>query len=420
MAGEVTLQCTLARDNAMVTNTPQMAYVLMEAKPTGAMANVQMPLNFSLVLDRSGSMSGEPLRNLKEAVKEILDRIQPQDIVSISIFDDQAEVVVPSQPVTNAAYLKTVVDGIEDRGGTEMSKGMNLGLAEVQKNLRPDRVSRILLLTDGQTWEDESNCERLASQAGSIGVPILALGLGSGDWNAALLDTIARASGGHSDFIDQPSKIRTVFTQALQSMQATVVTNAHLTLRLTGGVAPRQVWRVVPLITKLDHRAISERDIQVDLGDLEKKQGQSVLAELTVPPRGAGRYRIAQAEITYDVPAAGLSNERERADILLNFSPDQALAQQVNPRVMNIVEKVTAFKLQTQALDEAAMNNLIGATQKLRAAATILLDMGESELAQSALQEAESLEKGGQMSAQGTKKLHYETQKLTQKLDGLP
>lgn len=420
MAGEVTLQCTLAREYAMVTNTSQLAYVLMEAKPTGAVANVQMPLNFSLVLDRSGSMSGEPLSNLKEAVKQILDRMQPQDIVSISIFDDQAEVVVPSQPVTNAAHLKAVVDGIQDRGGTEMSKGMNLGLTEVQKNLHQGRVSRILLLTDGQTWEDESNCERLASQAGGMGVPILALGLGSGDWNSALLDTIARASGGESDFIDQPSKITSVFSDALQSMQATVVTNAHLTLRLTGGVAPKQVWRVVPLISKLDHRAISDRDIQVDLGDLEKEQGQSVLAELTVPPRGAGRYRIAQADISYDVPAAGLTNQRERADILLNFSSDPALTQQNTPRVMNIVEKVVAFKLQTQALDEAAVNNVVGATQKLRAAATILLDMGEADLAQSALQEAESLEQGRQMSSQGTKKLHYETRKLTQKLDDLP
>jgi Ca-activated chloride channel family protein len=418
MAGEMTLQCTLARENALATNTPQLAYVLMEARPTGAMANVQMPLNFSLVLDHSGSMSGQPLHSLKEAVKLLLGQMKPQDVVSIVLFEERAQVLVPGQPLSNVAHLQAVVDSIREAGGTKMSEGMNLGLAEVQKNLQGNRVNRILLFTDGQTWEDESRCEALAVQAGGMGVPIVALGLGL-EWNDRLLDSIARASQGVSDKIDTPQQIVPVFSKALQSMQATVVTNAQLTLRLVGGVAPRQVWRVVPLITRLDHRAISDRDIQVYLGDMEKDQGQSVLAELTLPPRGVGRYRLAQAEVAYDVPMAGLTGQQVRADVLANFTADPALAQQANPRVMNIVEKVTAFKLQTQALDEAAVHNIAAATQKLRAAATILLDMGETELAQTAQQALQNLQQQGQVGQVETKKLRYETQKLTQKLDDL-
>jgi Ca-activated chloride channel family protein len=84
---------------------------------------------------------------------------------------------------------------------------------------------------------------------------------------------------------------------------------------------------------------------------------------------------------------------------------------------MNVVEKVTAFKLQTRALEEAKMGNVAGASQKLRAAATRLLELGEEDLAQSALDEAENLEKSGQMSSHGTKKLRYETRKLTQRLN---
>jgi Ca-activated chloride channel family protein len=77
---------------------------------------------------------------------------------------------------------------------------------------------------------------------------------------------------------------------------------------------------------------------------------------------------------------------------------------------------VTAFKLQTRALEEARLGNVAGATQKLRAAATRLLELGEEDLAQAALQEAENLETQGAMSSAGTKKLRYETRKLTQKL----
>jgi Ca-activated chloride channel family protein len=399
-----------------VINTPQLTYVLIEAKPTGVMANVQMPLNFSLVLDHSGSMAGEKLKNLKEAVKLVLDQLQPQDHVSIIVFDDKADVISPSQPVTNPGHLKSLVDGIKDRGGTEMSGGMKLGLTEVQKALEPSRVSRILLLTDGQTFGDEDRCRQLGADAGQRGIPITALGLGD-DWNSELLDAIAEASGGVSDFIEDPHAIQRHFQSTVQSMQATVVNNAQLILRLVGGVNPRQVWRVIPLISQLSPTALSDRDAQVHLGDLEKEQGQAVLVELMLPPRPAGRYRIAQAEVSYDVPAAGVVGEKARSDILLTFTADPALAQQYDPRVMNLVEKVTAFKLQTRALDDARVGNIAGATQKLRAAATRLLDMGEAELAAAAQEEANRLEQEGQMSAAGTKKLQYGTRKLTQKLD---
>jgi Ca-activated chloride channel family protein len=293
---------------------------------------------------------------------------------------------------------------------------MQLGLAEVQKALAPTRVSRILLLTDGQTYGDEDRCKQLAADAGRLGVPITALGLGD-DWNSQLLDAIAQASGGESDQVDAPTKVQQVFQKALQSMKGTVVNNALLILRLVGGITPRQVWRVIPLIAQLSPKSLSDRDVQVPLGDLEKDTGQAVLVELMLPARPAGRYRIAQAEVSYDVPAARIVGEKVRSDVLLAFTDDALLAQQYDPRVMNLVEKVTAFKLQTRALDEAQAGNLAGATQKLRAAATRLLEMGETDLAAAAQTEAQRLEQGQGLSAAGAKKLQYQTRKLTQKLD---
>jgi len=124
-----------------------------------------------------------------------------------------------------------------------------------------------------------------------------------------------------------------------------------------------------------------------------------------------------QAEVSYDIIALGRTGEKARVDVVLEFTSDLARASQVNPYVMNIVEKVTAHRLQTQALDEAAVGNIAGATQKLRAAATRLLELGEEELARTALEEAQRLEEGKGLSSAGTKKLRYETRKLTQKLE---
>jgi Ca-activated chloride channel family protein len=101
----------------------------------------------------------------------------------------------------------------------------------------------------------------------------------------------------------------------------------------------------------------------------------------------------------------------------VQYSDDPWAGTQTDARVMNVVEKVSAHRLQTRALQEAQAGNIPGATVKLRAAATRLLNMGEDELAEAALQEAENLERQGQLSAAGTKKLRYETRKLTQKLE---
>jgi len=100
----------------------------------------------------------------------------------------------------------------------------------------------------------------------------------------------------------------------------------------------------------------------------------------------------------------------------LTFVDDPAQANQTNPRMMNIIERVVAHKLQTQALDEAAMGNAKKATQRLRAAATRLLELGENDLAQAANQQAQQIEEAGQIDPAAAQKMRYATKKLTESL----
>lgn len=416
MAGEVNLSSTLNNTTLQTLPTTQLVYVLLHVQPTGTGVATQTALNFGLVLDRSGSMSGTNIQNLRSAVKQILGRMGPQDLVSLVVFDDKVDVLVPSQPVTNPAQLQGQVDQITDRGGTEMSKGIRKGLEQIRAGATPDRNSHMILLTDGETWGDEEVCKELATECAQAGISISAFGLGN-EWNQELLEAIAHNSNGNANYLERPESIGIEFERTLSSVQNTTITNANLTLRLVQGVTPRTAWRVVPQISMLDARNLSERDIQLNLGDLEAGTGQSVLVELVMPPRNAGTFRIAQAEVSYDVPSAGLIGERERQDIILNLTDDPAQVQPLNPQVMNLVEKVSVFKLQTRALSEAQAGNIGKATQQLRVAATRLLEMGEADLAQAAQEEVASLEQQGAMTSAGTKKLHYGTRKLTQRLD---
>lgn len=412
MADDVTMTATWGRAPLPTSNTPQVAYLLVEAQP--AAASEAIPQNLCFVLDRSGSMQGAKLAALKDATKRVIDMLTPADIVSVVIFDDTVQTLLPATAATDKAALQAAIDTIEESGGTAMSGGMRAGQAELQKNQTPDRISSMLLLTDGQTWGDEESCRQIATELGSASVKITALGLGA-EWNEKLLDDVAEATGGLSDYIAEPSKIAAFFQRAVRAAQGTVARDARLLLRLSRDASPRAVHRATPTIANLGYQPIGQNEVAVRMGDLEAGATASVVIDLMIQPRPAGNFRIAQAELHY-TPVGSTGEQIIKQDILLDITSD-ANAPVFDPRVMNLVEKVTAFKLQTRALSEAEAGNISGATQKLRAAATRLLDLGELELARTAEAQATQLEQGGAVNAETQKELKYATRRLTQKLE---
>jgi Ca-activated chloride channel family protein len=410
MPGEVTLAHQLGKDYMPVTGGSQLAYVLLEAKPTEMMAQVRMPLNFALVIDHSGSMKGAKLRNVREAVKMVIDRLEPTDYISVVIFDDTAQVIIPSMPANDSVGMKAAIDRIQDAGGTTMSLGMIQGLGELRRWNIPNAVNRMILLTDGVTYGDTDRCRQLAREAASSGIAIYPLGIGS-DWDEGLLDDIGQLSGGMpAEFIKSPADAMSIFEQQIQSAVAVAVRNATLTLRLPAGVTPRKAVKVLPIIRDTDGSALSDRQVVVQLGDLEKDTPQSVLVELMIDPRPAGLFRIAQAELTYDVPTVGLTGEKIREDIKVTFSNDTNLTAQVNATVMNFAEKSNAQRLVTRILDEYKRTGK--ATTRLAPNVTRVLDA-------ETLSAIDQINQGQQISQEQVKSIGNKTRKLTQRLDDL-
>jgi Ca-activated chloride channel family protein len=359
-------------------------------------------------------MKGEKIERVRRATSLALDLLGPQDIVSVVIFDHRTEVLIPAGPVHNREDLQQRISRIRDAGGTKIAPAVDKALHEIEKE-RGSSIRRLILLTDGQT-EHEKECLLRSDDAARLGVPITALGVGR-DWNEDLLIEMANRSGGTADYIARPDEITEYFQNTVQRAQATVVQNTALTLRLVQGVTPRAVWQVIPLISNMGYRPISDRDVNVQLGELESGQGRTVLIELLVDPRPIGQYRVGQTEVSYDVPALNLIQEKARTDIILTFTSDPGQLKQVTPAVMNIVEKVSAFKLQTRALKDLQSGDVSGATQKLKSAVTRLLNQGEVELAQTMQQEVANLEQSGQLSSEGQKTIKFGTRKTVRLSD---
>ncbi len=174
-----------------------------------------------------------------------------------------------------------------------------------------------------------------------------------------------------------------------------------------------RAFATVPMISEVTGKALKGANIVADLGSLDGRRGQAFLVEARVPAGKAGKFRLGQLDVTYDAPSEGIKGRSIKSDLLVTFTDDAAAAAKVNAEVMNLVERVNAFKLQTRALTEAEAGNIAAATQKLQSAATVFLNMGEDELAEAAEQEILSLKKTGTLTTAGTKKLEYGTRKLT-------
>ena len=410
MPGEVTLEHQVGKDFMPVTGGSQVAYVLVEARPTQMMAQVRMPLNFALVLDHSGSMKGAKLKNVKEAVKMVIGRLEPTDYVSVVIFDDTSQVIIPSMPANDKPGMQAAIDQIRDAGGTTMSLGMIQGLNELRRWHIPNAVNRMILLTDGVTYGDSDRCRQLARDAASAGIAIYPLGIGA-DWDEDLLDSVGQLSGGMpAEFIRNATDALTIFEQQLQSAVDVAIRNATLILRLPVGVSPKKAVKVLPIISDLGQSVLSDRQVVIPLGDLEKDKPQSVLVELMIDPRPAGLFRIMQAELSYDVPIANLEGEKIRDDIKVTFTMDANQSVPVNAYVMNFAEKANAHRLVTRVLEEYKRTGK--ATTRLAPNVTRVLD----EETQAAL---EQINQGQQISQEQVKSIGNKTRKLTQRLDDI-
>jgi Ca-activated chloride channel homolog len=410
MPGEVTLTHQVGKDYMPVTGGSQLAYVLVEMKPTELMAQVRMPLNFALVLDHSGSMKGAKLKNVKEAVKMVIDRLEPTDYVSVVIFDDTSQVIIPSMPCNDKPGMKAAIDQIRDAGGTTMSLGMIQGLNELRRWNIPNAINRMILLTDGVTYGDSDRCRQLSRDAAAAGISIYPLGIGS-DWDEDLLDNIGQLSGGMpAEFIQNPNDALNLFQQQVQSAVDVAIRNATLLLRLPAGVTPKKAVKVLPIIADLGPNVLSDRQVVIPLGDLEKDKPQSVLFELMIDPRQAGLFRISQAELNYDVPITGLVGESLRDDVKVTFTPDSNQAAAVNAVVMNFAEKANAHRLVTRVLDEYKRTGK--ATTRLAPNVTRVLDE-ETQIA------LEQINQGNQISQEQVKSIGNKTRKLTQRLDDI-
>lgn len=390
---------------------PQMLYALISLRTSETVSFPRVPLNLCLVLDHSSSMlRGGKVERLKDMVGELVKQLDQDDYLSIVSFGDRAEVLLPAQPLSDPSLVRTAIDSMRCRGGTEISRGLASGLSELSLNASR-AVSHLILLTDGQTDGDEMACLERAEEAAALNVGITAFGLGA-DWNSTLLDGIARPTGGHSDYIESPEAMVQAFIARVSALQSTNLRRTVLGVNVVASQLQRATL-VSPMMQPLEFSAERGTPMAI-IGEISSATEYQLLAEFQLMPCQPGAVRVADLTVTYDVP--GLQREREALIIPISTTAatDPDVPLQADPRVTDMLRKVTANRLQERAWHEIETGNAAKGTGLLKRAAEHLEVAGHADLAQVAIAEAERVERGNDANDENVKRIIYGTRRLAQ------
>lgn len=412
MSPGIQLRWTLSRETLSASTEQQLLYVLIDATPYGLPSALPaLPLNLCLVLDRSSSMRGERLMQVKEATNRIIDQLGPDDHFALITFNDRAEVVVPAQRVRNKADIKHLIGGIQAIGGTEMATGMALALQELQRTTLRRSISRLLLLTDGRTYGDEGRCVDIARRLQSRDIGLTALGIGT-EWNEDLLETMAARENNRAHYITSAQEITQVFADELQRLHSIFAQNVQLVAEMRPGGLVRSLDRVRPYMATVSITEDRELCWNGKLGDWPNSDPQTFLLELVVPPMGVGEHPLLRLTLRYDLPGANLQNQVSEAVLRVAVLPEAMATYEVDATVKHWLEHLVAYRLQAGAWQDVEAGRIEEATRRLQMAGTRLFEAGEVDLARTVQDEATRLLRSGHTSDEGRKRIKYGTRGL--------
>lgn len=239
--GVIHFSAGLQNDYYQIDTPQRNGYLYVEAKLDKFIneQTAKVPLNISIVIDRSGSMSGEKLEYAKKAAADIVSKLSEDDFVSIVVYDDQVKLLQPSTRVLEKSDILTKINRIETGGSTNLWGGTEMGYRQVKETYKKNYVNRVLLISDGlanvgltSLYEIRRRVQNFKDKEG-ISVSTFGVGL---DYNELLMTDMAEAGAGNYYFIDKPEAMAGIFEKELNGMLSVAAQNAELRIQLPRGV----------------------------------------------------------------------------------------------------------------------------------------------------------------------------------------
>lgn len=407
LAASASFRCHVlqSRKNILQMDEPQVHYVLFEIRPATGLPDVRPPVNLTIVVDRSTSMRGQRLDQVRAAALAIVSNLEPTDSASVVAFSDRAEVFVTPDQARDPSVARARLSLLQAGGGTEIAQGIEAGLGELKRNFSREGVNQMILLSDGRTYGDEDACRSLANHAASMGIAINGVGIGS-DWSDSLLDEIAGKTGGNVVFLDSPHAISDLLQGVFDGLTRVVASRVRIEGAVSVAVDVRSVFRLEPEPMPLGDT------LPFFLGHLPRDGVIRLLVEAVVQPLGEAQDLVF-GQFTVNGDILGQSDEAIGLPLQVRIPVTQDPDGAPPPEdIVAALSFISLYRMQEKARLEAELGEAVQAARRLENLATQLLATGERDLARAALNEADRLNHTRKLSTEGEKFLKYGTRAL--------
>ena len=228
--------------SAILANHRSMGHVLIRIN-TPVVENIETsrsPLHLSLVLDRSGSMSGIPLREAKKCAQQAIAHLSEGDKFGLVVYDNRVEELSELLDASseNKEKLSKLIETVHSGGSTNLHGGWAAGMSQLLSHIQDNVISRVVILSDGRANFGVTEPNEIVSQcaqASEDGISTSTYGLGNG-FNEELMIHMAERSGGNSYYGETAEDLIEPFEQEFELLQALTHKNVLLKIKASKDV----------------------------------------------------------------------------------------------------------------------------------------------------------------------------------------
>lgn len=246
-AATPTLRLATSLDQAILSSAGDGAAILKVAIRADAAEPdaFRLPISLAIVLDRSGSMSGEKLEMAKQAAIQAFESLRRGDRVSIIAYDHDIRCVLPMTRVELVEDPASLIRSIQAGGNTAIYEGVSQAANQFARidSHAPIGARRILLLSDGLANVGPSQPDDFKSLGRALdreGISVSTVGLGL-DYNEDLMAALASSSQGNVYFVENEGDLPRIFQAELGETSKLVARSATIEIDCQGGFRPIRI-----------------------------------------------------------------------------------------------------------------------------------------------------------------------------------
>jgi Ca-activated chloride channel family protein len=303
----------------------------------------QPKANLVFLIDVSGSMNEQDkLPLLQSAFRLLVNRLRPDDTVSIVTYAGDAGTVLEPTKVSEKDKILKAIDTLSPGGSTAGEAGIKEAYRLAQKSFVKEGINRVMLATDGDFnvgQTDDDDLKRLIEQERKTGVFLSVFGFGRGNLNDQMMQTIAQNGNGTAAYIDTLAEAEKVLVEDASSTLFTIAKDVKIQVEFN----PQKVseYRLIGYET----RALSREDFnndRVDAGEIGS--GHSVTAIYEITPKDSGGEKIDPLRYGHaSVNNGGVADADEYAFVKIRYKLPNEDASKLITTPVTSANEVASF-----------------------------------------------------------------------------